>query len=64
MNATVAKREELAEKLHAADRAEAKEHSNPFANAWLVVLAVLLGGTLFCTAVLVAWPILAKMFAG
>lgn len=38
--------------------------SNPFANIWLLFLATLLGGTLFCTLVLVAWPIIAKMVAG
>jgi len=38
--------------------------SNPLANLWLGVLAVCLVGTLFCTAVLVAWPIIASIFAG
>ncbi len=40
------------------------ESSNPLANVWLLILATLLGGTLFCTAVLVAWPIIAKLVAG
>ena len=31
---------------------------------WLGVLAVCLVGTLLCTAVLVAWPIIANMIAG
>ncbi len=38
--------------------------SNPLANLWLGIMAVCLGGTLLCTAVLVAWPIIAKMVAG
>ena len=63
MSATVAKHEEVADKVQITESAAA-ESSNPLANLWLVVLAVLLGGTLLCTAVLVAWPILAKMFAG
>ncbi len=63
MNATVAKTEEIAKGAQLAESTTA-ESSNPLANMWLVVLAVLLGGTLLCTAVLVAWPILASMFAG
>ncbi len=38
--------------------------TNPLANAWLFILATLLGGTLLCTTVLVAWPIIAKLVAG
>jgi len=38
--------------------------SNPLANLWLGLMAVCLGGTLLCTAVLVAWPIIAKLVAG
>jgi hypothetical protein len=38
--------------------------SNPLANVWLFILATLLGGTLLCTTVLVAWPIIAKLVAG
>ncbi len=38
--------------------------ANPLANLWLGILAVCLGGTALCTAVLVAWPIIAKMVAG
>ncbi len=38
--------------------------SNPLANLWLGIMAVCLGGTALCTAVLVAWPIIAKMVAG
>ena len=41
-----------------------QEATNPLANLWLGVLAVCLGGTLFCTAALVAWPIIAKIVAG
>jgi len=43
---------------------EEQAATNPLANIWLGILAVCLGGTLFCTAVLVAWPILANLFAG
>ena len=52
------------------NQAEVVEHSaeqatsNPLANLWLGILAVCLGGTALCTAVLVAWPIIAKMVAG
>ena len=38
--------------------------SNPLANLWLGIMAVCLGGTLLCTAVLVAWPIIANLVAG
>ena len=38
--------------------------SNPLANIWLGFLAVILVSTLFCTAVLMAWPIIAQMAAG
>jgi len=38
--------------------------SNPLANLWLGIMAVCLGGTLLCTAVLVAWPIIANIMAG
>ncbi len=48
---------------HVQDQAVAQEATNPLANLWLGILAVCLGGTLFCTAVLVAWPIIAKMVA-
>jgi len=37
--------------------------SNPFATVWLVVLGVLLGVTLFFSAVLMAWPIVARFAA-
>ncbi len=52
------------------EQSEVVEHSaeqaasNPLANLWLGILAVCLGGTALCTAVLVAWPIIAKMIAG
>lgn len=42
----------------------AAEVSNPLANIWLLFLGTLLGGTLLCTAVLVAWPIIANLTAG
>ncbi len=38
--------------------------ANPLANLWLGFLAVCLGATLFCTVVLLAWPIVAQMAAG
>lgn len=38
--------------------------TNPLANIWLGFLAVILTATLFCTAVLMAWPIIAQMAAG
>jgi hypothetical protein len=37
---------------------------NPLANIWLGVLFVGLGVTAFCTAVLVAWPVIAHLIAG
>jgi len=43
---------------------EEQAASNPLANLWLGLMAVCLGGTLLCTAVLVAWPIIAKIVAG
>ena len=48
------------------DNAQIQEQaaSNPLANIWLGILAVCLGGTLFCTAVLVAWPIIAHLIGG
>lgn len=48
-----------------ADQAVASESakSNPIANLWLLFLALVLGGTLLCTAVLMAWPIVAQMAA-
>ena len=42
----------------------AETSSNPMANIWLGFLAACLGGTLLCTAVLVAWPIVAKLVGG
>lgn len=39
-------------------------NTNPLANIWLGILGTFLGGTLLCTTVLVAWPILAKIMAG
>ncbi len=46
------------------DHIAAQVASNPLANIWLGFLAVILAGTLFCTAVLMAWPIIAQMAAG
>lgn len=42
----------------------AQQATNPLANVWLGILGLCLSGTLFCTAVLVAWPIIAKVVAG
>ena len=41
----------------------AETRVNPLANVWLGLLAVVFGLTLFCTAVLVAWPVLAYIGA-
>lgn len=38
--------------------------ANPFANLYLAVLAVATIGTALCTAVLVAWPVYAKLIMG
>ncbi len=38
--------------------------SNPLANLWLGLLTACLGGTLICTAALVAWPLIASRFVG
>lgn len=64
MKAQAIKHQETLDKQYAAATDQVQEKSNPFANVWLFVLAVLLIGTLLCTAVLVAWPIIAKMVAG
>jgi len=47
------------ENVHSEEQA-----SNPLANLWLGLMGICLGGTLLCTAVLVAWPVLASLFAG
>lgn len=57
MKATVMN-EQVLEQAHAEMAADT---ANPLANIWLFVLATLLGGTLLCTAVLVAWPIIANL---
>ncbi len=46
------------------DQIDSQVASNPLANLWLGFLAVILGATLFCTTVLMAWPIIAQMAAG
>ncbi len=46
------------------DQIDSQVASNPLANLWLGSLAVILVATLFCTAVLMAWPIIAQMAAG
>lgn len=45
------------------ESSDVAEKSNPFATAWLCVLGLVLGVTLFCTAVLMAWPIVAQYAA-
>jgi len=52
--------ENLMEQIETAEQ----EIMNPLANVWLGILAILFAGTLACTTVLVAWPILAKLTAG
>ena len=42
---------------------EVKEKSNPLATLWLATLGLLLGATLVCTVVLMAWPIVAQYAA-
>lgn len=64
MRAHAMKHEEILEKHYDLAADEASEKSNPLANIWLFVLGVLLIGTLLCTAVLVAWPIIANLVAG
>ena len=46
-----------------AEIAEETVKSNPFATAWLVFLGVVLGVTLFCSVILMAWPIVAQFAA-
>lgn len=36
-------------------------NANPLANYWLLLLTICLGGTVLCTATLVAWPLLTKL---
>ena len=64
MKAHAIKHEEMMKKHYDLAADNAVEKSNPLANVWLFVLGTLLVGTLLCTAVLVAWPILAHLFAG
>jgi len=46
------------------EQAVSQVSSNPLANIWLGFLALCLLGTLFCTVVLLAWPIVAQIAAG
>jgi len=64
MKAQAIKREQILEKHFDLAADKATEKSNPLANVWLFVLGTLLVGTLLCTAVLVAWPIIANLIAG
>jgi hypothetical protein len=63
MKAQAIKREEVLKNRYELAADEVREKSNPLANVWLAVLGILLIGTLLCTAVLVAWPIIANMVA-
>jgi len=47
--------------LHELENVE--EKTNPLATMWLVTLGMLLGATLICTVVLMAWPIVAQYAA-
>lgn len=42
---------------------EATEESTFFATSWLLILGLVLGATLLCSAVLMAWPIVAQFAA-
>ena len=39
---------------------DATEKSDFFANSWLLILSLVLGATLLCSAVIIAWPIAAQ----
>lgn len=45
------------------EMSEVRTQSNPLAAVWLAVLALVLGATLICSAVLLAWPIVARYAA-
>ncbi len=64
MKAHAIKNEGILEKNYDLATDETLEKSNPLANVWLAVLGILLIGTIFCTGVLVAWPIIANLVAG
>lgn len=51
------------EEVMSVEMADVTEKSNPFATIWLSILALVLGSTLLCTAVLMAWPIVAQYAA-
>ena len=46
--------------LHELEHVEAGEQSNPLATLWLAALGLMLGATLICTVVLMAWPLVAQ----
>jgi hypothetical protein len=64
MKAQAIKHQQILEKHFDMTADKTLEKSNPLANVWLFILATLLVGTLLCTAVLVAWPIIANLIAG
>jgi len=62
MTATMMKARTVDEVM-SVETAEVSERSNPLANLWLGVLGLVLGTTLLCSAVLMAWPIIAQYAA-
>lgn len=62
MTATMMK-ERTVDEVTSVEMAEVTERSNPFATAWLTILGLVLGATLLCSAVLMAWPIVAQYAA-
>ena len=62
MTATMMKARSVDQVMNA-ELAKDTEKSNPFATAWLCVLGLVLGATLLCTVVLMAWPIVAQYAA-
>lgn len=54
----------IATSIETVELEQSQAAANPLATIWMVFLGACLGGTLLCTGVLVAWPILAKMFGG
>ena len=50
--------------VHSEDSSDSRVASKLLVNIWLGVLGVYLVGTLLCTIVLLAWPIVAQLAAG
>lgn len=51
------------EEAHLEEHAAEQEATNPLANIWLGFLGICLGSTLICSAVLLAWPVIAQLAA-